>query len=86
MVPTRDWSRGHNLRMNPGLPIGKTSTAEFRGGRRGGARSGNAQTSAVLRENLRVPPWLILSRFIFTEQCQMEQVAFHETSSPLAAA
>jgi len=38
--------------MNRGLPTGETSTAEVRGGRHGGARSADAQTSAILRENL----------------------------------
>jgi len=59
------------LPMNRGLPIGQNLN-------RGGPRSADAQTSAVLRENLRVPPWLILGRFRFTEQFKTEQVDSHE--------
>jgi len=47
-----------------GSRAGKGLTAEFPGGMHGGARSANAQTSAVLRENLRVPPRLILGLFL----------------------
>jgi len=65
--------------MNRGhCPPGKTSTAEVRGGMHGGARSADAQTSAILRENLRVPPWLILARFRSTEQFTKEEAASHE--------
>ena len=57
---------------------GKASTAEFRGGMHGGTRSADAQPSAVLRENLRAPLWLILGWFMFTGQFQMEEAPSHE--------